>query len=100
MNVIRLNHLDSGVPPNQKFHNDYNFVWNLVDSILGADPSIEVRLLISNGCACSRHIYHTFRFYSDYGNKDKFLIRLEPFLDNHDTERVEIVITKNEEVIE
>tara|TARA_R110002072_G_C7761322_1_gene518356 strand:- start:472 stop:744 length:273 start_codon:yes stop_codon:yes gene_type:complete len=90
MSYIKLSHLDTSFP-------DYNFVWNLVDSIITADPSSAVRLLVCRSSATSRHIYNALRYYS-YTNH--FLINLEPFLDGNDEERVEIVITKNFEVIE
>ena len=89
MSYIKLSHLDTSFP-------EYNFVWNLVDSIITADPSSAVRLLVCRSSASSSHIYNALRFYS-YSNK--FLIHLEPFLDGNNEERVEIVITKNFEVI-
>ena len=90
MSYIKLSHLDTSFP-------EYNFVWNLVDSIITADPSSAVRLLVCRSSASSSHIYNALRHYS-YTNH--FLINLEPFLDVNDRERVEIVITKNLEVIE
>jgi hypothetical protein len=90
MSYIKLSHLDTSFP-------NYNFVWNLVDNILTADPSSAVRLLVCRSSASSSHIYNALRYYS-YTNH--FLINLEPFLDGNGKERVEIVITKNLEVIE
>ena len=90
MDCIKLSHLDTSFP-------DYNFIWNLVDSIITADPSSAVRLLVCRSTACTKHIHNALRQYS-YSNE--FLIHLEPFLDGNNEERVEIVITKNFEVIE
>tara|TARA_R110000824_G_scaffold184433_3_gene365413 strand:- start:6265 stop:6540 length:276 start_codon:yes stop_codon:yes gene_type:complete len=91
MSYIKLSHLDTSFP-------DYNFVWNLVDSIITADPSSTIRLLVCDNSACSKHIYNALRHYSGFHHH--FLINLEPFLDGNDRQRVEIVISKNAEVIE
>lgn len=90
MSHIKLSHLNTSFP-------DYDFVWNLVDSIITADPSSAVRLLVCRSTACTKHIHNALREYS-YSNE--FIIHLEPVLVNNDEERVEIVITKNFEVIE
>ena len=90
MSYIKLSHLDTSFP-------DYYFVWNLVDNILTADPSSTIRLLVCDSSACSKHIYNALRHYSF---TNYFIINLEHTLDKNDRQRVEIVITKNFEVIE
>lgn len=90
MSNITLSHLDTAFP-------DYDFVWNLVDNIITADPYSTVRLLVCRSTACAKHIHNALRQYR-YSNE--FLIHLVPLLDEVHEERVEIVITKNFEAIE
>ncbi len=90
MSYIKLSHLDTSFP-------DYDFVWNLVDSIITADPSSAVRLLVCRSSVTSQHVFNAIKKYKY--NKHYF-IDIECSLDSDDRERLEIVITKNFEVIE
>ena len=90
MSNIRLSHLDTSFP-------NYKLVWDLVDSIITADPSSAVRLLVCRSSVTSRHVFNALR---QYKYQKHYFIDIECSLDSDGGERLEIVITKNFEVVE